>query len=341
MKEKLLIAEDDEDSRVYLSRALSASGYQVVATANGIEALEAVNESRPDLIISDIMMPKMDGFELCRRLKADDELNSIPLLFYTATYLEDENRELGLSIGAVRYLSKPMELTKLLAAVEEVIQQNKAGALAAQPPSPKDNEELDAMYEHALARKLDEKVAELERTRNYLRNVFDYMPSLLIGVDSNGNVQELNGEAEGRSGLTLDQARGQPVWNLFPYLEAYSSRIKQSLEKRQPLNLSRLKYTQKETSGYIDMVIYPLQTDTAEGAVIRIDDVSERVRMEETMIQTEKMLSVGVLAAGMAHEINNPLAGITLGVQNILRRIDPSLKKNLETAEQHGVALNK
>ena len=81
MNEKLLIVEDDEDSRVYLSRALSASGYQVVATANGIEALEALHESKPDLIISDIMMPKMDGFELCRRLKADTELCEIPLVF--------------------------------------------------------------------------------------------------------------------------------------------------------------------------------------------------------------------------------------------------------------------
>ncbi|MEJ1355002.1 MAG: response regulator [Candidatus Sedimenticola sp. (ex Thyasira tokunagai)] len=339
MNEKLLIVEDNEDSLVFLSRALSASGFQVVATANGVEALVAARENRPDLVISDIMMPKMDGFELCRRLKADDELSTIPLIFYTATYLEEANRELGLSIGAARYLTKPMELPQLLAAIKEVVRQHKAGELPVYVPSAAESKEVDAQYQQTIARKLDKKVAELERTHNYLRNVFDYMPSLLIGVNRNGSVEELNGEAESRLGITIEQALGKPVWLLFPALEAYSSRIKESLEKQQPLNLSRRKFTQEKTSGYIDIVVYPLRGDSAEGAVIRIDDISERVRMEESMIQSEKMLSIGMLAAGMAHEINNPLAGITLSLQNILRRIDPGLNKNVEAARKQGLEL--
>ncbi len=299
----------------------------------------AARENRPDLIISDIMMPKMDGFELCRKLKADNTLSTIPLIFYTATYLEEANRELGLSIGAARYLSKPMELPQLLAAIEEVIRQHKAGELPIYAPSPTENKEMDAQYQQTIARKLDQKVAELERTRNYLRNVFDYMPSLLIGVDRNGNVEEFNGEAESRIGITIEQARGKPVWQLFPSLEAYRSRIKKTLEKLQPLNLSHLKFTHEKTSGYFDMVVYPLESDSSKGAVIRIDDISERVRMEESMIQSEKMLSIGMLAAGMAHEINNPLAGITLSMQNIMRRIDPDLNKNIEAAKKHRLEL--
>jgi signal transduction histidine kinase len=88
-----------------------------------------------------------------------------------------------------------------------------------------------------------------------------------------------------------------------------------------------------------DVVLYPLTLTGAEGAVIRIDDSTERLRMEEMMIQTEKMMSVGGLAAGMAHEINNPLGIIVQSAQNLLRRVSPDLRKNIESAEQAGISL--
>jgi two-component system NtrC family sensor kinase len=90
---------------------------------------------------------------------------------------------------------------------------------------------------------------------------------------------------------------------------------------------------------YADIMIYPLEVDGMQGAVIRVDDVTARVRLEDTMVQTEKMLSVGGLAAGMAHEINNPLSGMLQNAQNILRRIDPVLPQNLAAAEACGVDL--
>jgi signal transduction histidine kinase len=89
----------------------------------------------------------------------------------------------------------------------------------------------------------------------------------------------------------------------------------------------------------VDVMIYPLLTSGVEGAVVRVDDATERVRMEEMMIQTEKMMSVGGLAAGMAHEINNPLGIIMQSVQNVLRRISPDMRKNAEAAAHTGVDL--
>ena len=87
-------------------------------------------------------------------------------------------------------------------------------------------------------------------------------------------------------------------------------------------------------------MVYPLIANSAKGAVIRVDDVTARVRIESMMVQTEKMLSVGGLAAGMAHEINNPLGAILQGSQNILRRIGPDLPQNRSVADALGVDLN-
>jgi signal transduction histidine kinase len=92
---------------------------------------------------------------------------------------------------------------------------------------------------------------------------------------------------------------------------------------------------------YADVMVYPLMADGASGAVIRMDDVTARVRIESKMVQTEKMLSVGGLAAGMAHEINNPLGAILQGSQNILRRVAPDMPQNRAVANAIGVDLDR
>ncbi len=79
---KVLIAEDTEDSRVMLELALASQGHEVISGTNGIEALRLARTTLPDLIISDILMPEMDGFELCRQVKADPELKKIPFIGY-------------------------------------------------------------------------------------------------------------------------------------------------------------------------------------------------------------------------------------------------------------------
>ena len=91
---------------------------------------------------------------------------------------------------------------------------------------------------------------------------------------------------------------------------------------------------------YEDVTVYPLMSNGVEGAVIRVDDVTERVRIEEMMVQSEKMLSVGGLAAGMAHEINNPLGVILQASQNVLRRVSPDLPVNARVAGECGITLS-
>ena len=105
----ILIVDDNNQNLVLLERLLTKSGYEVASGRNGSEALAIAEQLPPELIVTDILMPVMDGFELCRRWKSDDRLKGIPFVFFTATYTDPQDKRLGLSMGADLYLMKPQE----------------------------------------------------------------------------------------------------------------------------------------------------------------------------------------------------------------------------------------
>ncbi|OEU67987.1 MAG: PAS domain-containing sensor histidine kinase [Desulfovibrio sp. S3730MH75] len=175
---------------------------------------------------------------------------------------------------------------------------------------------------------------ELFRTKNYIRNIIDSMPSVIIGVNSNGEIVHFNSKAEESSIVPTNDLLGKKVSTAFPLLEKYSARIDKAIETGVPETEIRAQLPSAKQK-FQDIMIYPLTGDV-KGAVIRIDDATERARIEDIMIQTEKMMSIGGLAAGMAHEINNPLGGILQGIQNIVRRLSPDLASNRKAAEKVG-----
>jgi diguanylate cyclase (GGDEF)-like protein/PAS domain S-box-containing protein len=165
---KILIAEDVEDSRIMLEMALNGCGHEVVSCANGMQALRQTRESRPEVIISDILMPEMDGFEFCRQLKADEELKQIPFIFYTATYTDQSDEALALALGADRFVIKPVEMEVLLAIVDEVMEEHRDRNVEGDTAS-LNGGTLDHMHVRAMTRKLDKKIRELEQEREALK----------------------------------------------------------------------------------------------------------------------------------------------------------------------------
>ncbi len=174
---------------------------------------------------------------------------------------------------------------------------------------------------------------EVQRIRAYLKNIVDSMPSVLVGVDSGGRVTEWNRHAEQTTGVTGENAIGRKFSELLPQLESHLALVQRAVRNGEPVTGERLLSEQEGEARYSDVVVYPLTGDGNTGAVIRVDDVTNRVRVEQMMVQTEKMMSVGGLAAGMAHEINNPLSAVLQSSQNILRRLSKDLPANRRAAD--------
>ena len=182
---------------------------------------------------------------------------------------------------------------------------------------------------------------ELSQLRHYLQNIIDSMPSVLVGVEPDGTVTHWNLGAERFSGVDAAEAQGKIVDKVLPLLSMQMHAVDKAIRERQPQRMERVVHKTDGESRYADIMIYPLVTNAHVGAVIRIDDVTERIRVEEMMVQTEKMMSVGGLAAGMAHEINNPLGGIIQGQQNIRRRFSPQMARNRTVADELGLDLER
>lgn len=175
--------------------------------------------------------------------------------------------------------------------------------------------------------------------QNYLNSIIDSMPSALIALDEQLYVTQWNHEATVLSGTPLDEALNQPVFLAFEPLKPYLPQLRDSVEKHRVAKIERVTWTQGEEARHYTLTFYPLTGGGGRGVVIRIDDITQRLSLEEMMVQSEKMLSVGGLAAGMAHEINNPLGAILHNVQNIRRRLSPELPRNQQQAAELGLDL--
>lgn len=117
---KIIIVDDDKSTREMLQTALELEGFEVRQAVNGLRLVSALRVEQPDLILLDIMMSWIDGFELCRSIKRNEEFRRIPLIFISAKKGEDDVRH-GFEVGCVDYFTKPIDLEKLLGRIRDVL----------------------------------------------------------------------------------------------------------------------------------------------------------------------------------------------------------------------------
>ena len=221
----ILIVDDNEPNLCLLQVLLSGNGYQVVSAANGVEALAKARQNPPDLVVSDILMPVMDGFALCREWKKNERLRQIPFVFYTATYTDEHDREFALSLGAERFLVKPAESKVFLQTILEVIQQvqRPPAAPTRMPIEAPQQEEVGYLkqYNEVLIRKLEAKMEQLEQVNRELERD--------INERKKAKVELKKSEQELREDKLLLEQKNLALAELLEHMERTKNKTKEDI----------------------------------------------------------------------------------------------------------------
>ena len=166
---KALIVDDIKENLYLLESLLKAYGYKTVAANNGAEALGLALKEPPDIIISDILMPVMDGYTLCREWKKDEVLKDIPFIFYTATYTHPKDEEFALNLGADKFIIKPQEPDVFMAIVEKVLLEFRNGKILISKPDESSEVEMLKEYNETLIRKMEDRMLKSEEAEKKIR----------------------------------------------------------------------------------------------------------------------------------------------------------------------------
>ena len=159
----ILVVEDAPNVLELLEVTLRFKGYPVITARNGQEALEQVHKEPPALVITDILMPKMDGYALAHRLRTDALTRQIPLIFLSAAYVSPEDKQFAISLGAVRFIEKPIDTEEFLLTVAELLTQGPE-----KTPEPMGEHEFYTGYRERLEHKLRHKNTQISRTERLL-----------------------------------------------------------------------------------------------------------------------------------------------------------------------------
>jgi two-component system, cell cycle sensor histidine kinase and response regulator CckA len=344
-----ILSVDDRADNCYLIEAiLKGNGYEVQSVANGAEALLHLEKENFDLIISDILMPVMDGFELCRKVKTDESLRAIPFIVYTATYTGPQDEAFALKIGADRFIVKPCEPDVLLAAVDELLAAGKNGRLETLAEQPQEDE-VFKLYNERLVRKLEQKMMQLERETKALQEVQDALQtsekkyrrlheSMIDGfvyTDMQGKILDSNESYRNMLGYSADELAGLTYIDLTPsqWHTFEQNIVSQQIFRNDYSDVYEKEYIKKDGSIFpVELRTFLVRNDRgeAEGMWAIVRDLTERRRSEKVqkelegqLHQAQKMESVGRLAGGVAHDYNNMLSVILGYTEMALHKTEP------------------
>jgi PAS domain S-box-containing protein len=323
---KILVVDDNAESLYFLEVLLKGNGFDVMTATNGSEALEAAFRGSPDLIISDILMPVMDGFALCRKCKTDERLKDIPFIFYTATYTESKDESFALRLGADRFVLKPQEPEAMITLLADVFDER----WGTRPASPKPfGEEMEFFRQHnaILFEKLEKKMTDLEtankklkakedalnRNEEFLDSIIENIPNMLFVKEAETlRFVRFNKAGEELLGHSRQDLIGRNDYDFFPkdQADSFTERDREVLEKKQLVDIpeesiqtrhlgERILHTKK-----IPIVNRGGQAQYLLGVS---EDITDRKQVEAKLARTMESLR---------HAINTTIQVLALAVES-------------------------
>jgi signal transduction histidine kinase len=306
----VMIVDDTPANLRYLQEILRRKGYRVAAFPEGRAALHAAARRPPDIVLLDILMPEMDGFEVCTRLKADPALSNIPVLFISALAGGDDKVH-AFAAGGVDYVTKPFEEREVLSRVETHIRlyhltRDLESMVAERTAQLSDSNRR--LQEEIAVRKRAERALQTQQAM--LQSVFEGIEEPLLLVDRDMAVKLFNQAAS-----MYFQALGiRPVPGKRLCDDCARARPELSDACALPESVSKGERLTLERKGAADpdrverVVLYPVEKKNCETReiIMRIADITEERLLAQEMAQADKLIALGTITAGVAHEINNP-----------------------------------
>lgn len=330
---KILVVEDSPTQAIRLQHILETRGFEVAVCYNGKAALQFLQSNRPTIVISDVIMPEMDGYELCKRIKDDENLKDIPVILLTSLS-DPEDIIRGLEVGADNFITKPYQEKLLVSRIQYIIvnreirSKSSAGMgieiffagrkhfLAADRIQIVDL--LLSSYETAVQNyhELVQSNAELTRANemvsaeaNKLRTLIECLDAGIVFADENDVITEINSRLAELFGTRRSEVLGKTIWNVhktgshLDHVRDIISDFKKGAS-RESVSIDR-KFQDRNLSMHVQPIF---EDDTYKGVILSVLDVSDFVKAKE---QTELASKAkGQFLANMSHEIRTPLNGI-------------------------------
>jgi PAS domain S-box-containing protein len=339
----ILLVDDIQENLELLQDVLAENNYTSVLARNGVEALTKLRHERVHLIVADAMMPKMDGFQLCKEVRTLPGCAAVPFIIYTGNYIDETDQRLARSIGVDRYVVKYAGLGALVDAVNELVQQ-RYGVRAVQPVAAAEQIDEHAFLEQHRAiviRKLEEKMAELEMYADTLvrknreiqaseeryRALFDHASIAIFVTDhESGRIMDANRQALALLGYRKEELLAMPALPFGAEPGAQKSAIALYASGETTI------HTKSGEAIQVDVVVGPVTRPQDPRVMLFVRDVTEKKKMQAQLLQAEKLTLMGRLAAGIAHEIRNPLAAVTLNLQYLTGKLgaEADLRQTLD-----------
>jgi len=301
MKKRILIVDDNSVNLYMMETLLKGYGYDVIMAENGKQALEKARLDLPDLVISDILMPVMDGYNLCREWKSDETLRHRPFAFYRATYTGSKNENFALSLGADRFILKPQEPDVLIGIIRELLDDGyQARQVGAKPLE--EEMELFRQYNEVLFRKLEKKMQDQEITNQKLklseecyRQTFINASDVIYTIDNNLTLLDISPSVERVLGYMAEDFVDRPVTE-FGRLVLTPESFERALADvviilgGRTITSTVYEFIAKDgTLKYGEVSGSPLmQGDKITGIVSVARDITDRKTVEEKLLESEE-----------------------------------------------------